>query len=263
MKLSIITITRNNLAGLRRTALSIASQTWRDFEWIVIDGASTDGTLAYLSTLRPAPDFCLSEPDGGVYDAMNKGLSHAQGEYLLFMNSGDSLCEADTLGQVFAQFPADADIVYGDALFVYPRKKRLVTHPDHLSLFYFRHGSLCHQATFIRTLLLRESGGYSTDYRIVSDWRQWVVWMLEGRHFIHLPHVVCNYMMDGLSTAQRKRSGEERLLVFKEVLPPGMYDFMGQMEEQYRKKRKKYTCWICLLAGLLVVSLAVLVFQSL
>ena len=73
MKLSIITITRNDLDGLRRTALSVSSQSFRDYEWIVIDGASTDGTVEYLQSMQPQPSAWVSEPDGGVYDAMNKG----------------------------------------------------------------------------------------------------------------------------------------------------------------------------------------------
>lgn len=254
MKLSIITITRNDLDGLRRTALSVSSQSFRDYEWIVIDGASTDGTVEYLQSMQPQPSAWVSEPDGGVYDAMNKGIQKAQGEYLLFLNSGDSLLAPDTLARCFSAFP-NADIVYGDAYFVYPKRKKIVTHPDTLNLYYFRRHSLCHQATFIRASLLRECG-YSTQYKIVSDWRQWLVWMIEGRSFVHLPIVVCNYMMDGVSTTMRKASGIEREAVFREVLPSVWYDLMIAEETIYQQKKLKYLR-VCYLLGALVLLLSI------
>ena len=256
MKLSIITVTRNNLEGLRRTAESVAAQLWHDFEWIVIDGASTDGTKEFLQQLSPQPDWWKSEPDKGVYDAMNKGLSMARGEYLLFLNAGDALCGAYTLQECFHDFPED-DIVYGDAVFVYPKKEKTVVHPDRLSLYYFRHHSLCHQATFIRRVMLRECGGYSLRYTIVSDWRQWVVWMTEGRSFRHLPLKVCRYMMDGLSSKRRKVSKQEREEVFREVLPPLYCELMHEIEAVYPKKKKKYLRWIYILS-LLSLSLIIL-----
>lgn len=258
MKLSIITVTRNDLAGLRRTAESVAAQVWRDFEWIIIDGASTDGTKEYLQQLSPQPDYWISEPDRGVYDAMNKGLSIARGEYLLFLNAGDSLFEANTLQDCFRHFPG-GDVVYGDALFIYPKKERKETHPDRLSLYYFRHRSLCHQATFIRRVLLRDSGGYSLSYKIVSDWRQWVVWMIEGRTFHHLPLTVCRYMQDGLSYVHRKTSNRERDEVFREVLPPIYCDLMHEAEGLYRRKKKKYLRWIYLLSAACLTLIIALV----
>lgn len=256
MKLSIITVTRNNLEGLRRTAESVAAQLWHDFEWIVIDGASTDGTKEFLQQLSPQPDWWKSESDRGVYDAMNKGLSMARGEYLLFLNAGDALCGAYTLQECFHDFPED-DIVYGDAVFVYPKKEKTMVHPDRLSLYYFRHHSLCHQATFIRRVLLRECGGYSLRYTIVSDWRQWIVWMTEGRSFRHLPKTVCRYMMDGLSSKRRKVSKQEREEVFREVLPPLYCELMHEVEAVYPKKKKKYLRWIYILS-LLSLSLIIL-----
>ena len=243
MKLSIITVTRNNLEGLRRTAESVAAQLWHDFEWIVIDAASTDGSKEFLQQLSPQPDWWKSEPDKGVYDAMNKGLSMARGEYLLFLNAGDALCGAYTLQECFHDFP-EGDIVYGDAVFVYPKKEKTVVHPDRLSLYYFRHHSLCHQATFSRRVLLRECGGYSLRYTIVSDWRQWIVWMTEGRSF-------------RLSSKRRKVSKQEREEVFREVLPPLYCELMHEIEAVYPKKKKKYLRWIYILS-LLSLSLIIL-----
>lgn len=259
MKLSIITVTRNNLAGLRRTAESVAAQVWRDFEWIVIDGASTDGTKEFLQQLSPQPDWWKSEPDCGVYDAMNKGIAIAQGEYLLFLNAGDSLCNANTLQECFHNFPK-GDIVYGDAFFIFPKKKTQMIHPDRLDLYYFRRHSLCHQATFIRTSLLKGCGGYSTKYRIASDWRQWLVWTLEERTFTHLPILVCNYMMDGLSCTQESASTMEREEIYRELLPQPVYQLMVAEEEVYRKRRKKHvtTCYYLAIVNVVLALIILL-----
>ncbi len=253
MKLSIITIAKNNLEGLKRTTESVLAQSWTAFEWIVIDGASTDGTVEYLQSLERQPDEWISEPDQGVYDAMNKGIMRAKGEYLLFLNSGDSLYASDTLSQCFLNFPA-ADIVYGDAVFIYPSQKKKMIYPEQLNLYYFRKKSLCHQATFIRASLLHDCGGYSTNYRIVSDWRQWLVWLIEGKSFAHLSVTVCNYMMNGLSTILCATSGEEREMVFSKLLPPVFYDFMITVENVYEIKRRRNTRY-CILLGVLSLFL--------
>lgn len=120
-KLSIITINYNNAVGLQRTIDSVLSQTYTDFEYIVVDGASTDGSKEILEQLQHSKDVgdiafplaIISEPDSGVYNAMNKGIRLAHGDYCLFLNSGDYLATPDTLQQVFTDFPHGMDIVYG------------------------------------------------------------------------------------------------------------------------------------------------------
>ena len=258
MKLSIITITRNDLEGLKRTAQSIASQSWKDYEWLVIDGASTDGTVDFIRSLERQPDYWVSEPDKGIYDAMNKGIVRSTGEYLLFMNSGDSFYASDTLAQCFSSFP-DADVIYGDAFFIYPKRKKKMTYPEQMNLYYFRKRSLCHQATFIRASLLRDSEGYSTNYQIVSDWRQWLVWLIEERTFVHLPVTVCNYMMDGLSTRMCKVSDVEREAVYRDLLPPVFYHLMKAEEELHMQKRRKYLRYCYLLGALSIILIIILV----
>jgi putative colanic acid biosynthesis glycosyltransferase len=113
MLFSIVTITRNNRAGLKRTAQSVKDQTCRNFEWLIIDGASTDGTKDDFAIYDA---IVVSEPDAGIYDAMNKGLSKAQGDYLLFLNAGDSLVAPNTLENMTAAIKKPADFLYGDSL---------------------------------------------------------------------------------------------------------------------------------------------------
>ena len=240
MKLSIITIAYNDLPGLKRTTNSIQKQTFTDYEWIVIDGGSCDGTPEYLTSLDKQPCFWSSEPDSGIYDAMNKGLSHASGDWCLFLNSGDSLYEQGVLKKVFSKIP-DADIVYCDAVFKGKGKTFDMTYPDKLTLDFFTERCICHQATFIKRHLLIESNGYSTNYKIVSDWRAWVMWIMQGKSFIHLPIVVCTFMLDGIGSTKLQEAKEERKKVFDELLPeyvkPLLFnDTYNRALEHYVKK---------------------------
>ena len=173
MTCSIITITYNNLDGLRRTADSVSAQTYRDMEWIVVDGGSTDGTKEWLDnaqcTMRNAQ--FLSEPDKGVYDAQNKGIRLAKGEFCFFLNAGDSFCRADVLERMMAM-PLDADIVYGNEVVVDAEGKRVgyckgVENPGFVDLY---NSCMKHQATFIRRALFEKYGEYDSSLRICADW---------------------------------------------------------------------------------------------
>lgn len=219
--LSIITINYNNIVGLRKTIDSVLSQSYTDYEWIVIDGGSTDGAKELLEQNATHFAYWCSEPDKGIYNAMNKGIAKAQGEYTLFMNSGDVFSSNDTLQQIMSTMKG-ADIVYADAMLLgHNGKDELLQYPDELTLDYLTHGSLCHQAAYIRTSLLHESGGYDEKYRIASDWKQWVVWLYEGRSFEHLPITACNFDCHGLCATQKSKiqSDYERWLIFEEILP--------------------------------------------
>ena len=118
MILSIITINYNNCAGLKRTIDSVVTQSFQDFEWIVIDGGSSDGSRELIEKYSPHVSYWVSEPDNGVYHAMNKGIDVANGDYLLFLNSGDWLFGANTL-QKCISYGFSSDVIYGDSLFVY------------------------------------------------------------------------------------------------------------------------------------------------
>lgn len=172
MTCSIITITYNNLDGLRRTADSVSAQTYRDMEWIVVDGGSTDGTKEWLDnaqcTMRNAQ--FLSEPDKGVYDAQNKGIRLAKGGFCFFLNAGDTFCGADVLERMMADC-GEADIVYGNELVVDAEGKRVgyckgVENPSFVDLY---NSCMKHQATFIRRTLFDRYGTYDSTMRICAD----------------------------------------------------------------------------------------------
>ena len=169
MKLSIITINYNNFDGLRRTMDSVIDQTWKDFEYIVIDGGSQDGSKDIISSRREHLAHWVSEPDTGIYNAMNKGIAQAQGEYCLFLNSGDFLVDTNALAQAFKNH-FDSDIV-SFALINTDRKTSFLNRPPHeISLYSFVNSSLSHPSTFIKRSLFDLIGYYDESYKIISDW---------------------------------------------------------------------------------------------
>ena len=170
MKLSIVTICRNDAAGLRRTLeSSLGAQTgFSDFEQIVVDGASTDGSFAELDRWRGDQrlGWCVSEPDAGIYNAMNKGAAHARGDYLLFLNGGDVL-KPGILKDIFADDPSE-DILYGDVDISENgiAQPRVSPELEELTPGWFLFDSLPHQGCFIRRSLHEKIGGYDETYRI-------------------------------------------------------------------------------------------------
>ena len=165
MKLSIITVNYNDAAGLERTIKSVISQTFHDFEFIVIDGGSTDGSVDVIKRYANNIDYWVSEPDGGIYQGMNKGLRQAKGEYVNFMNGGDCFHSPNVLETIFFN-NTEADIITGD--------HEGSTHPcigqSGISMLDLFTGAVDHQASFIRReIALRHP--YDEKYRIVSDWK--------------------------------------------------------------------------------------------
>ena len=171
-KISIITVNFNNKVGLQKTIASVLSQTFKNFEFIIVDGASTDGSKALLADGNLETTKWISEPDNGIYHAMNKGIRVARGEYCLFLNSGDWLVESDTLKNLFSGAPS-ADIVSGDIYFYDNEKNEIKWHvpsPDQMTAATLFLGSLPHQATLIRRRLFDQIGLYKEHLKIVSDW---------------------------------------------------------------------------------------------
>jgi glycosyltransferase involved in cell wall biosynthesis len=169
VKLSIITINLNNCSGLERTIESVINQTSADFEFIIIDGASTDGSRELINKYPSAISNWISEPDNGIYDAMNKGINLSRGEYLLMLNSGDVLHENDTIKKVI-DLGLDRDLIYGNILWIGKEKQFITTFPEKLTYNFFLISSLGHQGTFIRRELHLLTGLYDSTYKIVADW---------------------------------------------------------------------------------------------
>ena len=165
MTLTLITINYNNAEGLSRTIDSIISQTIRDYEWIVIDGGSTDGSVELLEKNKDHFSYWVSEKDHGIYEAMNKGIRHASGEYIIFMNSGDVFSQTRVLQELTPLL--DRDIVAGSVLINGTKKRK--SSPNELTPWSIINYNIPHQAEFIRRSLFTTIGLYSEDLSILSD----------------------------------------------------------------------------------------------
>ncbi|MEI6946695.1 glycosyltransferase family 2 protein [Paraflavisolibacter sp. H34] len=171
-KLSIITINYNNAADLRETIKSVLEQTWTGFEYIIIDGGSTDGSVEIIKQHQERIAYWVSEPDKGIFNAMNKGIEKATGEYLLMLNAGDVLHSRDTLEQVFGKRSYTEEVLYGNAVLESNGKvfgTKVFSEP--VTFDFFRKTSLSHQACFIKRELHDRSGLYDEALKYSSDWK--------------------------------------------------------------------------------------------
>jgi glycosyltransferase involved in cell wall biosynthesis len=218
MKVSIITINRNNLQGLKMTYESIAAQSFSDKEWIVVDGDSTDGDREFIEQHASEIAWWCSEPDKGVYNAQNKGIVHARGEWMIFMNSGDIFHDKNVLESVFAQ-EHSADILYGDWVRVYEDGRAEEVHaPKTVSLHGIYQDNICHQAMFIRSSVMKSSP-YDESYKIYADWAKWVELTLKKCRFEYLPLYVCDFRLGGMSSDLDLAKTELEIMRQKELSP--------------------------------------------
>lgn len=204
-KLSVITVNLNNGKGLLSTVQSISTQTFTDIEYIVIDGGSTDNSLEIIEK-ESCINHWVSEKDEGIYDAMNKGIRFASGEYILFLNSGDRLHENTTIEKVFP-FLNDSEIIYGDLFFADKVKPYVYNYPDVLSFSFLFNASLAHPATFIKKDLFERFGLYDTTFRIVADWAFFTkVIAKENVATKHIEQIISDFDTEGISSKNENMS---------------------------------------------------------
>lgn len=216
-KFSVITVTYNAAKVVEDTIQSVISQTYRHVEYIIVDGASTDGTMAIVDRYRDRISRVISEPDKGLYDAMNKGISLATGDYLCFLNAGDSFHEDDTLQQMVHSISGNElpDVLYGETALVdsqghFLRMRRLSA-PETLTWKSFREGMLvCHQAFFARHTLVEP---YDLRYRFSADF-DWCIHVMKKARTLHNTHLtLIDYLEEGMTTHNRKASLKERFRI--------------------------------------------------
>ena len=215
---SIITVTFNAVETLEATIQSVISQTYHHVEYLIIDGASTDGTLAIIESYKDRITKVISEPDKGLYDAMNKGLALATGDYVCFLNAGDRLHEDDTLEKMVHSMhllEVLPDVLYGETEIVnkaghFVRMRRLST-PEKLTWKSFRNGMLvCHQAFFAKRALAEP---YDLKYRFSSDF-DWCVKIMKKSKVLHNTHLtLIDYLEEGMTTRNHKASLKERFWI--------------------------------------------------
>lgn len=208
MIVTIITVCRNHAQELERTIRSVESQTWQEKEYLVIDGASTDDSLDVIKAHEASITRWVSEPDQGIYDAMNKGVKMAQGEWVIFMNAGDTFAGDDTLQRVFGS-PQDADVIYGDVIKGELVKKAEAPRNAH-RMFY------CHQSAFVRTSCLREFP-FDIKHRMSADFKQVKQLFLSGKRFRQLDFPVANFDTQGVSNKNRSAGLYDNIQVIRET----------------------------------------------
>lgn len=205
---TVITVCRNESSNIRLTCESIISQRFEFFEWIVVDGASTDGTLDILEEYKDRIDCLISEPDAGIYNAMNKGISKASGEYLIFMNGGDSFSDADVLNAV-ASAP-QKEIIYGDIAFAGLNSE--VKHfPDVLPEGFLLENMMPHQASYIKRQLFELHGSYDESYAVAGDYDLFVRLIQVSRvSSTRVDRVLAFFDNEGVSSDSTQRALRKR-----------------------------------------------------
>lgn len=214
MKVSIITICYNDIRGLKRTIPSVLSQTVKDFEWIIVDGASSDGSKDYIKEVAESNTgihiIWSSEPDSGIFNAMNKGVSKASGEYCLFLNAGDIFCSKKSIERSYYR-KWEADVISCDEFLI--GKGRLwdyIQSPRTLTFHRILRGYLPHQTTFIRRTLLLEHP-YREDYKIVADWAFWWETLIAGSStYQHFDFPLAAFDLSGVSSTNHDNNYAER-----------------------------------------------------
>lgn len=212
---SVITVVFNNVKDIERTLKSVINQTYKKVEYIVIDGGSTDGTLEIINKYKENIAHLVSEPDKGIYDAMNKGLDLSTGEYVVFINSGDEIYDVNTIQNIFSK-ERDADIYYGETEMFDSTWKSLGQRrhksPKKLSLKSFRFGmSVSHQAIYVRRDI---ASNYDLTYRLSAD----IDWILDAltkaKKVVNVNMYVAKYLVGGMSKKKHKESLIERFKIF-------------------------------------------------
>ncbi|HOO18975.1 MAG TPA: glycosyltransferase family 2 protein [Paludibacteraceae bacterium] len=230
MKISIITINYNHADGLRKTIESVINQTYQDFEYIIIDGGSTDGSVEVIKEYADHIHYWISEPDKGVFNAMNKGISNAHGEYCLFLNSGDYLYSEDSLNK-FIKFNCYQDIVIGKLKIVNNQNDALheiYEVPDEITAFFLFKNYVPHPSTFIKRELLLKSGKFNEDLKIIGDWEFFLRTLtIEHASWTKINAIISSFVTDGLSSSKENQViiEKEKEKVLKTLFPMFIKDF--------------------------------------
>lgn len=215
MRISIITINYNHAEGLRRTIESVINQTSNGYEFIIIDGGSNDGSVGVIKEYEYHINHWVSEPDGGIYQAMNKGVRFSNGDYSIFMNSGDEFYSSDVIEKM-SNLDVKEDIVCGDLCF---GENNISPNPAVVTMRTFYKGTLYHQASFIKTQLLRNRP-YDETMRSAADWKFFMHELVfHNASYKHVPLVIARFELGGESTINKDISRQEVLTELNRCFP--------------------------------------------
>lgn len=201
IKFSIITVCYNASSTIKETIASVLNQTFQDLEYIVIDGKSTDGTVGILQSIADSRFTFISERDSGIYNAMNKGLRMAGGEYLIFLGADDTFYGRNTLERVASRLTGNADVIYGNVLL--KKRQRLYNGP--FTRWTWGHRNICHQCIFYPKSVY-DKYQYDETYRSVADWDYNLRLLMDGIRFSYIGETICTFNdADGISSSAKDR----------------------------------------------------------
>lgn len=260
MKLSIITINRNNAAGLQKTMESVFSQTCKDFDYIVIDGASTDGSAEYIRAHADQLTYWVSEKDSGIYNAMNKGVRAAKGEYLLMLNSGDFLVDDRVIERILPELDG-TDIVQGNT--IEGQKRNRGYGKSDITFLDVMGGNFLHQASFINKDLHNRYGLYEEDYKKNADTYFFIrVLALGNASFRYIDLDIAFFDMNGISSMKEAKwfliDQEENQRWFEENMPIRLMDMYREVPKKiklYDLLHRNALIWGCTMILVRVVKM--------
>lgn len=243
MRISVITINYNDAVGLKRTIKSVIAQTYIDKEFLIIDGLSTDGSIDVIKQYSDGITKLVCEPDTGIYNAMNKGIRMATGDYCIFLNSGDSFFSNRVLEKAHTYLKSGKDIYNGNSLYI--KNGSIITwyckgEKDN-SLLFFYNSSICHQSSFIKTSVLLKYM-YDERLKMVADWKFWLESIcLNHASYEAIDLDVCCFDVGGITSTHRDLGREERQKVLSELLSPeevAKYDKLSKQRDVCNYIRK-------------------------
>lgn len=248
MKLSIITINYNNAAGLKKTLDSVAAQTSTDFEHIIVDGASTDASIEIIRAYDQSPIanrrkiIWISELDTGIYNAMNKGVRMANGEYTLMLNSGDYLVDENVIEKIILYLDG-TDIIQGNTIEEYPNKKlrNRGYGKSNVDFFDVMKGYFLHQAAFCRRDLFDRYGMFDESYRIIGDTKFFMICLGKGNaSFKYIDLDIANYDTTGISAEKQGQWAERKALEYCRMRNELYSNRLNSFFEENDKKVRLY-----------------------
>lgn len=218
MNLSIVTICKNEVKRIEKTLFSVFEQTFKDYQYIIIDGGSNDGTKEIIRKYEHKFDVIISEPDDGIYNAMNKAIDYCRGEYIYFLNSGDILYSRNTLEKIFS-YGIKGEIVFGNiAIKELDGKQSLLTMPNKLTIPFLSKKTIPHQATFTKKGLFEKVGKYEEKYTIAADYKFSLKAIYEKNCSVqYIPEIFAIFDCSGFGTLNVEKREREKKLAQREV----------------------------------------------
>ena len=239
MKISIITINYNNVQGLKRTMESVENQTCKVFEYIIVDGASTDGSVEIVQQVKQTAfqQFQLiSESDTGIYNAMNKGIKRSSGDFLLFLNSGDVLFDNSVIENCVKRLDDKCDLISGKLTLINRNEEIVLNPPKELNLYQSIYNHLTHPNTFIKRSLFDRYGLYNEENKIVSDWEFFFLASgLNNCKYQPLDINISKFYEDGVSSSNMELQESEKKKIMDFFLIPAV---INELEERNALEKK-------------------------